>query len=63
MMNPSAKLGKNLSGLRSITLMNPIQISKGFKDAGGKELKIRVEYGLAENINFGQLYLLKYLKV
>ena len=40
-------------------IQTAIQISKGFKDAGGKELKIRVEYGLAENINFGQIYLPK----
>ena len=32
---------------------------KGFKDAGGNELKIRVEYGLAENINYGMGYLPK----
>lgn len=37
-------------------IQTAIQISKGLKDAGGKELKLRVEYGLAENINFGQDY-------
>ncbi|MFN4950530.1 MAG: phosphoglycerate mutase family protein [Flavobacteriales bacterium] len=40
-------------------IQTAIQIAKGFKDAGGKELKIRVEYGLAENINYGQGYLPK----
>jgi hypothetical protein len=40
-------------------IQTAIQIAKGFKDAGGKDLKIRVEYGLAENINYGQGYLPK----
>lgn len=40
-------------------IQTAIQIAKGFKDAGGKELKIRVEYGLAENINYGKEYLPK----
>lgn len=36
-----------------------IQIAKDFKDAGGKELKISIEYGLAENITYGQVYFSK----
>jgi phosphohistidine phosphatase SixA len=40
-------------------IQTAIQISKGFKDATAKELKIRIEYGLAENVNFGLPYLPK----
>ena len=40
-------------------IQTAIQIAKGFKEVSGKELKIRVEYGLAENINYGQGYLPK----
>ena len=40
-------------------IQTAIQIAKGLKDAGGKKLKIRVEYSLAENINYGQGYLPK----
>ena len=37
-------------------IQTAIQIAKGFKDAVGKELKILIEYGLAENITYGQVY-------
>jgi phosphohistidine phosphatase SixA len=40
-------------------IQTAIQIAKGFKEVSGKELKIRVEYGLAENINYGKEYLPK----
>ena len=40
-------------------IQTAIQIAKGFKDAGGKELKIRVEYGLAENHYHCMVYLPK----
>ncbi len=40
-------------------IQTAIQISEGFKEVSGKELKIRVEYGLAENINSGKEYLPK----
>jgi len=37
----------------------PSKFQRGFKGATGKELKIRIESGLAENVNFGLPFLPK----